>query len=239
MELFKAFGGYISAGFVSLHCCFSLRSQVNRTSWWMMHYGGPTPKRHVAWCNSPNINFLDLGKLRGWAKHKRELEAKGNAPQPLVHKYIDKSGRRRYKGSRSLKSSESGVPISDESPETFVCRIEVYTLPFSWHIWYSSAIVFFDLWSEFKHIHPLTNWQCILRTSYHEDRFNFSGFTLQLLDGSWQTCGQNWPLRKRGCLRCQNGSLLQLRLLMLFHLVMFGRMPTWHLFATGLEGERI
>jgi len=86
------------------------KNAVNRTSWWMMHYGGPTPKRHVAWCNSPNINFLDLGKLRGWAKHKRELEAKGNAPQPLVHKYIDKSGRRRYKGSRSLKSSEIYPP---------------------------------------------------------------------------------------------------------------------------------
>ena len=116
----KSFGGSIPARFGRKH--FSLRSQVHRTAWWMLHYGGPTPKRHVAWSNSPHISFLDLGKLRGWAKRKRELEAKGNGPQPLVHKYFDKSGKRRYKGSRSLKSSESGVPISDESPETLVCR---------------------------------------------------------------------------------------------------------------------
>ena len=74
----------------------------------MLHYGGPTPKRHVAWANSPHIRFLDMGRLIGWAKRKREMQQRGIAPKELVQKYVDKNGKRRYKGSKSLKSSESG-----------------------------------------------------------------------------------------------------------------------------------
>ena len=75
----------------------------------MLHYGGPTPKRHIAWANSYHIRYLDMGRLLGWAKRKREMRARGEVPKELVQKYIDKHGKRRYKGSRALKSSEVRV----------------------------------------------------------------------------------------------------------------------------------
>ena len=74
----------------------------------MFHYGGKTPKRHVAWCNSRHVGRLNMGRLRQWAKTKRRLTDKAEAPPALVSKYFDKKGKRRYKGSSSLKSSELG-----------------------------------------------------------------------------------------------------------------------------------
>jgi len=72
----------------------------------MLHYGGPTPKRHVGFSNSPHVGSLDMGRLQGWAKRKRQLKNQGKEPASLVHKYIDKAGKRRYKGSSALKGSE-------------------------------------------------------------------------------------------------------------------------------------
>ncbi|CAL1130806.1 unnamed protein product [Cladocopium goreaui] len=83
---------------------------VHRTTWYMLHYGGPTPKRHVAWANSRHIGRLNLGRLIGWAKRKRELASRGQAPPQLVQKYFDKSGKRRYKGTSKLRSSENYPP---------------------------------------------------------------------------------------------------------------------------------
>ncbi|CAL1168005.1 unnamed protein product [Cladocopium goreaui] len=49
---------------------------------------------------------LDLGRLQGWAKKVRQDEAAGVERVKLVTKYIDKAGKKRYKGSASLRSSE-------------------------------------------------------------------------------------------------------------------------------------
>ena len=69
--------------------------------------GGPTPKRHLGYSNSSGIRRLDLGALQGWAKKVRSQEAAGIQRVKTVHKYQDKSGKVRYKGSKHLKSSES------------------------------------------------------------------------------------------------------------------------------------
>ena len=84
-----------------------MKSKVHRSTWWMALYGGPTPKRHLAYSNSPAISRLDLGRLQGWRKKLADDEAAGIKPVKLVTKYIDKHGRQRYKGSSALKGSES------------------------------------------------------------------------------------------------------------------------------------
>ena len=70
-------------------------------------YGGPTPKRHVAYSNSPGIAKLDLGRLQGWTKKIKDMEEKGIPRVQTVIKYHDKNGRLRYKGCKALKYSES------------------------------------------------------------------------------------------------------------------------------------
>ena len=72
----------------------------------MANYGGPTPKRHLAYSNSNFISRLDLGPLRGWVKKIRAQEAAGMERVKTVKKYQDKQGRTRYKGDKGLRPSE-------------------------------------------------------------------------------------------------------------------------------------
>lgn len=77
----------------------------------MRHYGGPTPKRHIAFSNSPTIAKLSMGRLVGWVKAKQAAEREGKPVKKLVSKYKDKSGKLRYKGEKALKSSELGPQL--------------------------------------------------------------------------------------------------------------------------------
>ena len=72
----------------------------------MFHYGGPSPKRHLAFSNSPAVGRLNAGQLRGWTKEKKKREAAGTASK-LVVKYTDSKGKLRYKGGPALRKSES------------------------------------------------------------------------------------------------------------------------------------
>lgn len=74
----------------------------------MLHYGGPTPKRHYAFSNSRWVAKLDLGKLRGWAQRKKVLKTIGKG-YDLVDHYVDAQGKKRWKGNRLLRSSELGA----------------------------------------------------------------------------------------------------------------------------------
>lgn len=74
----------------------------------MIHYGGPTPKRHYALSNSKYIGQLDAGALRGWAKQKLTLKELGETRE-LVDKYQDANGQVRFKGNKRLRSSEWGA----------------------------------------------------------------------------------------------------------------------------------
>ena len=71
-------------------------------SFWMGHYNARTPKRHVLFANSPAIGLLDLGKLTKRARRT-------TAPKTCVS-YVDGRGRRRYKGTKHLKGTESLGP---------------------------------------------------------------------------------------------------------------------------------
>ena len=72
----------------------------------MSHYGGPTPKKHVAYSTSDAIGALTLGKLEGWTKKVRAAEDAGVSRVKTVTKYTDKSGKQRYKGTPNLRKSE-------------------------------------------------------------------------------------------------------------------------------------
>ena len=74
----------------------------------MLHYGGATPKRHYCLANSPHVAGLWVDKLRNWKQLREKLQASGKA-KSLVIKYTDKGGKKRWKGSKLLRSSESGT----------------------------------------------------------------------------------------------------------------------------------
>ena len=73
------------------------RFEVWKTSWWMMMFGAPTPKRCYAYSNSRVIRRLDRGYKRMKAKVK------------TCEKYKDRAGKVRYKGTRELRSTEQLV----------------------------------------------------------------------------------------------------------------------------------
>ena len=84
--------------------CFLLSScsknEVHCVKWWMAHYQSSTPKRYYAYCNSHYIHRLDKGVLQGWKKHKDQKVV------TAVH-YTDASGKKRYKGTKQLRSTET------------------------------------------------------------------------------------------------------------------------------------
>ena len=67
----------------------------------MGHYLAPTPKRHFAYSNSMAMNKLDKGVLSGWKKRKNKANVK------TAVTYIDKSGKKRYKGTPALRATET------------------------------------------------------------------------------------------------------------------------------------
>ena len=66
----------------------------------MGHYQSATPKRHYGYANSPVIHRIDRGKLQGWKN-------RGVKKVETAQKYKDKGGKDRYKGTPSLRSTES------------------------------------------------------------------------------------------------------------------------------------
>ena len=73
----------------------------------MYHYGHDTPKKLYGFSNSKSVGELNQGQLLGWAKKKMVLKQQGKSKE-LTIKYDDANGKRRWKGSGSLRESESG-----------------------------------------------------------------------------------------------------------------------------------
>ena len=67
----------------------------------MYHYKAPTPKRHYAFSNA-NISKLDKGTLKNWKLLKNK--DKGIA---TAERYLDSSGKSRYKGTAHLRGTET------------------------------------------------------------------------------------------------------------------------------------
>ena len=84
-----------------LHQLVPTHTQVQNVRWWMHHFKSLTPKRHYAYSNSKPIHRLDKGVLQGWKAKKKE----GNGVVTAT-RYIDANGKKRYKGTTSLKSTE-------------------------------------------------------------------------------------------------------------------------------------
>ena len=73
----------------------------------MHHYGAATPKRLYVFGNSRHVDGFNKGKLKGWAKTKKDIKTKV-VSKDLVIKYKDPKGQQRWKGSHDLKASELG-----------------------------------------------------------------------------------------------------------------------------------
>lgn len=64
-------------------------------------YGGKTPKRHIAWCNTGQVGGLDLGKLQGWNYDSAEYKSNRTA------KTVIKGGKKQFQGNKKqLKASQ-------------------------------------------------------------------------------------------------------------------------------------
>lgn len=90
---------------------FAHLSEVHRVDWWMALYGGPTPKRHLAFSNSATISKLQLGKLQCWNKQIKAEEEQGISRPKTVRKYVDKQGHKRFQGAEGLRPSESETKL--------------------------------------------------------------------------------------------------------------------------------
>ena len=72
-------------------------NSVWKTTWWMIFFGGETPKRHVMIGNSSKMNIIKAGKL------KRGAASPSNTP----YSYVDKNGKIRYQGTAALKGTQN------------------------------------------------------------------------------------------------------------------------------------
>lgn len=75
-------------------------AQVFQACWWGGQYGAPTWKRHVGWSSSPTVQCLDLGRL--CCKFKEKIAKFGICS---TKKYHTKQGRKRFAGSKALRST--------------------------------------------------------------------------------------------------------------------------------------
>ena len=107
-----------------------LASGLYRQAFWMKHYGHMCLKRTLVWSISPAILLLDLGPvIKGI--HKSEVKT--------ALKYIDKSGKTRYKGNgKTLKGTQS-FSYNRESV------LDCFGIPREFSLKYVSSVVW-SLW---------------------------------------------------------------------------------------------
>ena len=89
---------------IKLAVLFPLPTQVFKISFWMAFFNHPSPKRTCCWSTRPEIRGFWLGKL---TKQAREAQKKKHPNFKTCIKYIDKQGKKRFHGSKQLKSSGS------------------------------------------------------------------------------------------------------------------------------------
>ncbi|CAL1167200.1 unnamed protein product [Cladocopium goreaui] len=73
--------------------------------WWMGHYMGCTPKRHICWANCRKIGGLDRGAL---TKPQRKEIAKIGVKSATVK--VNRKGRKAYSGTSKLRSTGTYPP---------------------------------------------------------------------------------------------------------------------------------
>ena len=91
-----------------------------RASWWMFNSGGMSPKRHIAWSNSPRIGLLDTGSLVGWKKGR-------NAGAETTKSYVDKAGKRCYAGTKHLEETQiPGIDLCSQLAIAPIGKIAIF-----------------------------------------------------------------------------------------------------------------
>lgn len=78
----------------------TLLLEVFRVNWWMAHYGGSSPKRHLGLTNNAWCQKFNLGKLT----KKQRLSCKAKPTKRTVNKTTGKVG---YQGTSELKQTQS------------------------------------------------------------------------------------------------------------------------------------
>ena len=80
--------------------------QIYVCRWWMGHYHGKTPKRHICWSNTPKIGRLDKGVL---TKHQREEIRKMGVKSATTK--VNKKGGKSYSGTSALRGTGFGSQL--------------------------------------------------------------------------------------------------------------------------------
>lgn len=80
-----------------------LAAQVYRCNFWMAFFNSKSPKRTSLWSNSRYIRKFWLGKLT--KEKKAELNRKNSGFKTVI-KYTDKQGKKRFHGSKQLRSTQ-------------------------------------------------------------------------------------------------------------------------------------
>ena len=108
-------------------------SKVQCVKWWMGHYQSKTPKRHYAYGNTCVILGLDRGRLRKW-------KPTGGVKTVTAERYVDSKGKKRYKGTSKLRSTEKLGSDSKELLEyvsiyiyLFLVQIVIFLPPTTSH----------------------------------------------------------------------------------------------------------
>ena len=68
----------------------------------MMHYGSVTPKRSKGFSNNRFVLNYNLGRLK-------KSSAKVPEDRKTIKKYVDKSGKQRFVGTKALKQTQNLV----------------------------------------------------------------------------------------------------------------------------------
>ena len=93
-------------------------TKVTRVTWWMAHWGSPTPKRQYMYSNCAAVSTLDRGKLHltTWRKKNK------NAPQ-TTKRYKDGKGRDCWSGTDQLRKTECLLSVGKtiHSVLFFIC----------------------------------------------------------------------------------------------------------------------
>ena len=75
-----------------------IAAKIFKQSFWMMKFGGRSPKRTTVWGNSCMVKILDQGRLSA-----RERDAK---TVNTCKSWIDGDGRKCYQGTSELKGTQ-------------------------------------------------------------------------------------------------------------------------------------
>jgi hypothetical protein len=93
-------------------------AKVWKVSWYMLHYGGNTPKRHIGYSNSSEIGKLWMGRLIGWKASDADPNYK------TTNQSVMACGKKTYTGTKKLKMTQ---PLTSMMSDIFyMCWVVLY-----------------------------------------------------------------------------------------------------------------